>query len=439
MMLDNTLYGALLGDPEIGALFTPEAEIAAMIRVERALALAQASVGVIPEDAGTAIDLALKDVVIAPEALSEGTARAGVPVPPLVVALRAELPEDLANWLHWGATTQDIMDCALVLQVREALAVFQARFSAVIPLLADLADAHIETPMAGRTRTQIATPISFGLRVAYWLQGVLDVQEGLEALRVRSGKVQFGGASGANSATAPHGLLIGKALGHQLGLEAAPPWHTNRAMVQELVGWCAKATGAAGRIAGDVLILARREVAEVRLAGGGGSSTMPNKANPVSAEVVVALARYAATLTVPGNLAMQHSEDRDSTAWMLEWLALPQALICAGSTLRNLEMTLENLTPDPVAMARNLSIDGGAALAEAASFALAAHMPRAKAQAIVKTAAVSSRETGRALVDVLVDQTAITGLSSQIEQMARQGSGQEVVELIVSRARALSG
>ncbi|MEM7212080.1 MAG: lyase family protein, partial [Pseudomonadota bacterium] len=362
---------------------------------------------------------------------------AGVPVPPLVTALRAKLPEDAAHWLHWGATTQDVMDCALVLRLREALVLLSERLERMIPMLTDLAEAHVDTPMAGRTRTQIATPISFGLRAAYWLQGLLEVHEALRTLKAGCTKVQFGGASGANSAVAPHGALIGEALARELDLEAVPPWHTNRRLVPDTVGWCATASATAARIAGDVLILARREVAELRLVGGGGSSTMPNKANPVSTEVVVAVARYAATLTVPGTLSMQHLEDRDSTAWMLEWLALPQALICAGSALRNLGATLANMTPDPQAMARNLSLDGGATLAEAASFALARHMPRADAQAMVKTAATRSRVTGQALVDVLSEETGIPEFAEQVQLMARHGSGQEIVKQIVSSARLL--
>ena len=208
-------------------------------------------------------------------------------------------------------------------------------------------------------------------------------------------------------------------------------------MIPAAVNWCATASGVAGRIAADVLILARREVAELRLSGGGGSSTMPNKANPVSAEVTAALARYAATLVVPANLAMAHAEDRDSTAWMLEWLALPQAMVCAGSTLRNLRVTLDSLTPDPEAMARNLALDGEAALAEAASFALAEHMPRAEAQTTVKQAAMLARETGRSMLEVLSDETGIPDLRQAVETLARQGSGQEFVTKIVSRARLL--
>ncbi|MEL6998910.1 MAG: lyase family protein, partial [Pseudomonadota bacterium] len=199
---------------------------------------------------------------------------------------------------------------------------------------------------------------------------------------------------------------------------------------------CASTAGAAARIAGDVLLLARREIAEVRLAGGGGSSTMPNKANPVSAEVTVALGRYAASLTTPAALAMHHHEDRDSTAWALEWLVIPQAVICAGASLRSLSATLDALTPDAAAMQRTLELDGGAALAEAASFALASDMPRAEAQSLVKSAAKQAREDGRSLVEILSEQSGRADLADRVADLAAQGTGREVIEQIVKRARS---
>ncbi|MEM9060908.1 MAG: lyase family protein [Pseudomonadota bacterium] len=435
MIFDNPLYAPLLGDSEISALFTPQAEIDAMIRVERALARAQANVGVVPEAAARVIDTGLNDVQISASDLAAGTAAAGVPVPALVAALRERLPGDEAHWIHWGATTQDIMDCALLLRLRDGFDVLQKRLAAPISTLADMAETYADTSMAGRTRTQVATPISFGLRAAYWLQGLLDQRDRLAAVRDICGKVQFGGASGSNSAVAPNGPSIIEALAAELDLHAAPPWHTNRAGVLEVTNWCAGTAGAAARIAGDILLLARREIAEVRLSGGGGSSTMPNKSNPVSAEVVVALGRYAATLATPAALSMHHHEDRDSTAWMLEWLVIPQAIVCAGACLRNLQATLENLSTDPEAMQRTLALDGGAALAEAASFALAKQMPRAEAQAVVKAAAFEARSSERGLTEILIDQTGIPGLAEQIETEASHGAGYDIIASIVERAR----
>ena len=435
MILTNPLYEGLMGDAEMATLFGAQAEIDAMIRVERALARAQATANVIPSVAAEAIDAELANAILTAEELAQGTLNAGVPVPPLVAALRTKLSADAAHWLHWGATTHDIMDCALLLRLRDGLDLLERRLTLLVATLADLAQAHVDTPMAGRTRSQIATPISFGLRVAYWLQGLLDQRDALPAIRAACGKVQFGGASGSNSATAPHGPAIIEALARELGLHPAPPWHTTRAFAPDLTNWCATLCGASARIAGDVLLMARREIAEIRLAGGGGSSTMPNKANPVSAEVVAALGRYAATLTTQAQLAMPHTEDRDSTAWMLEWIVIPQAMTCAASSTAKLQQTLDNMTPDPDAMARNLALDGGAALAEAASFALAEHMPRAEAQVAVKRAAAQSRDRGQPMLDILATTTGIADLVAQVDALARQGAGHEIILQIVERAR----
>lgn len=435
MIFNNPLYEPLLGDAQMAELFSPDAEIASMIDVERALARAQARVGLIPADAAALIDGSLQDIRISAEEIASGTATAGVPVPPLVAVLRKRLPDEAAHWVHWGATTHDVMDCALVLRVQDGLSLMSGRLAQLIGGLTDLAEAHADTAMVGRTRTQIATPISFGLRVAYWLQGLLDQRDALKVVRAQWNKVQFGGASGANSAVAPHGNAIIEALAAELGLDPAPPWHTSRAPFPAVTNWCAVTAGALARIAGDVLILARREVAELRISGGGGSSTMPNKANPVSAEAVVALGRYAATLGTPATLAMHHHEDRDSTAWMLEWMVLPQAMICAGASLVKTQNMIANMDADPGGMQRNLSLDGGSAMAEAASFALAEHLPRSEAQAAVKTAAMASRDGERSMIDLLVEATGIDGLETQIEELARQGSGSEIIAQIVSRAR----
>lgn len=435
MILDNPLYAPLLGDAEMAALFSPEAEIAGMVEVERALARAQAKAGLVPVEAAAQIDDGLRDVVIAPQEISEGTAVAGVPVPPFVASLRKRLPKDAAHWLHWGATTHDIMDCALVLRMQSGFSLIGDRLDAVIDTLADLAEANADMPLAGRTRTQIATPISFGLRVAYWLQGLLDQRDALEAVRVQWRRVQFGGASGANSAVAPYGNAIIEALAEELGLVPAPPWHTARTPIPAATNWCAGTAGALARIAGDVLILSRREIAELRISGGGGSSTMPNKANPVSAEVIVALGRYAAGLSGSANLSLHHHEDRDSTAWMLEWLVLPQAMLCAGASLLKVQTMIANMAPDDEAMARNLGLDGGAAMAEAASFTLAEHMPRSAAQAEVKKAAMASRDGERSMTELLMEATGIEGLDSRIEELARAGSGREIIDQIVARAR----
>lgn len=430
----NALYADLLGDAEIAVLLAPEAEIAAMVAVERAMARAGARVGVLPADAAAAIDRELEGITVPPEALTAGTAAAGVPVPALVAFIRGRLPPEAAHWLHWGATSQDVMDGALVLRLLAVLDVIEARRARLSARLAALAESHARLPMAGRTRSQIAVPISFGLRVAQWLHPLLDSRDRLPGLRMRLGRVQFGGAAGSASAVTPHGPALAAALAAELGLSAAPPWHTNRAAIGELGGWCADLAAALGKMAGDLILMTRRESAEVRLAGGGGSSTMPQKANPVAAETAVALARWAATLATPLHLAGLHHEERDGTAWMLEWLALPPLLEATGAALRHATTLMEGLEPDATAMAAALAQDGGAAMAEAASFALADRMPRAQAQALVADAVALAHRDGHSLASVL-GEIGPTGLDwdSALDPAVAVEAGLPVIRAILAR------
>lgn len=416
--LDSALCGGQFGDPEIGALFSDTAEIAAMIRVEAALALAQARCGVIPAQAAAAIEEAIDAALrrfaveespdggglpqaLTPAALGPATAAAGVAAPALVAALRGLLPPEAAHWLHWGATSQDIADTALILRLRAALDLIAGRLDALIATLADLAEAHAGALMAGRTRSQIAAPITFGLRAGQWIQPLADARESLAALRPRLLKVQFGGAVGANAAVAPHGPAIMAALAMDLDLAPCPPWHTARGPLNDCAHWCAGLCGALAKMAGDLMLMGRAEIAEAQAGAGGGSSTMPQKSNPVAAETVLALARYAAALSAAQNASV-HAEERDGAAWSLEWLTLPQTVVAAGACLRHAQDLADTLTIDATAMRANLDLGGGGAMAEAASFALAAQMPRAEAQALLKAAVREAATGGETLAAVLI-------------------------------------
>jgi 3-carboxy-cis,cis-muconate cycloisomerase len=399
--LDSKMFAGVFGDPEIGPLFSDEAEIAAMIEFERALARAEAACGVIPTSAGAALDRAMERIVIPPEELTASTAAAAVPVPGLVAALRGRIEPEAAQWLHWGATTQDIMDGGLLLRLRRSMNIVDARLTRLIDTLLEAAEREAVTAMAGRTRSQVATPISFGLRIAQWARPLIDLSEMLDELRPRLFRVQFGGASGANTAVAPHGPAIIQALAGELDMVASPPWHTSRVPLTAAMNWHGQIAGALGKIAGDLMLMGRSEIQEARAGTGGGSSTMPQKSNPVSAEAIGTLARYAAGLMAPAHFAASHLEERDGVSWPLEWLVLPQIVVAAAAALRHSQDLAGSLTANVDRMRANLDLGGGAAMAEAASFALAAHMPRADAQALMKRVAQEAARTGERLEDVL--------------------------------------
>jgi 3-carboxy-cis,cis-muconate cycloisomerase len=398
---DSAVLGPLFGDPEVAGLFSDATSVAAMIRVERALARAEGACGVIPAEAAWAIDAGLAGVALDPAGLAAGTAGAGVPVPALVSALRGRLPPEAGQWLHWGATSQDIVDTALVLQLDAALAILAARMDGLIETLSAAARRWADLPMAGRTRSQIAAPTTFGLRVARWAQPLIALRGELPPIHARVARVQFGGAVGTNAAIAPHGPAVTAALARELGLAAGPSWHGDRSALGALAAWCAGSSVALGRMAGDLILMGRSEAGEARAGSGGGSSTMPQKSNPVAAETIVALARYAAYLVPAVQQAGIHAEERDGAAWALEWLALPQIVVATAAALRHANGLAATLVPDEARLRAALELEGGAALAELASFALAAQMPRAEAQALVKRAVAEVAGQGGTLAEAI--------------------------------------
>ncbi|MDQ0313863.1 3-carboxy-cis,cis-muconate cycloisomerase [Amorphus orientalis] len=405
---DSAVYGPLFTDGDVAAVFSDASELDALIEVERALARAQARLGVIPEAAGAEIDRALAGAEIDPASLADGARSAGVVVPGLVKQLRKIAGGEAAQYVHWGATSQDIADTALVIRLERATGLLGARLDKVIARLADLADRHRATVMAARTRTQIAVPTTFGLKAATWLAPLLRRRAQLHELQGRLLVVQFGGAGGNLSALGADGVRVMEALAVELGLKAGPlPWHTGRDGLMELAAWLASLTASLGKIGTDVALLARNEIVELRPGSGGGSSTMPQKANPVSAELLVALARYTAGTL--GTFAQSgiHAEERDGAAWSLEWATLPSMVTATAGALAHAEALLAGLVVEQAAMADRA---GGGALAEAASFALAEHMSREQAQDLVKKAAMSGGdlvEALRGLCDAPIDWKAL--------------------------------
>jgi 3-carboxy-cis,cis-muconate cycloisomerase len=397
---DSAIHRQLFGDAEMGRLFSDTAEIRAMMLVLGALAKVQGRAGVIPEVSGAFLQRAMMEVQIDPAGLAESVGQNGVSVPGLVSSLRKALdaPEHAA-WLHFGATSQDIQDTGLMLRVRQALTLIEARLVAVLGRLADLAEADAETPMAARTYGQVAVPSSFGAMVAVWGWPVLRTVERLKELRPRLA-VSLSGAGGTGSMLGPDPGAIRAGLAEALGLaDPGRSWHAERSLIAELAELCLAVTAAGAKPGEDLLILTRSDVAEVRLAGGGASSTMPQKENPVAPSVLVALARFsAAQRTV---LGAGHREARDGAGWFTEWLVLPGLALAAGKSAAVLGEVMAQIAPDPAAMAARLEAPPGLIHAEALSFALARQMPRPEAQAEIKRLAAEARATGRALPDLV--------------------------------------
>ncbi|MCG6113095.1 MAG: adenylosuccinate lyase family protein [Paracoccus sp.] len=382
----NPLYTGLFADPKTEALLTPETEIAAMIRVEATLAEVQARLGVIPADAGLVIAQACKGMDIAPEALSEAAAKDGVPVPGLVKAMRAEIGAEAAQYLHWGATSQDIVDTALALRLRGILDLWEGRIGDITAALARLAGDHADLPMAARTYGQIAVPTSFGAVAAGWGWSLLDHTAALHALRPALLRVSLSGAAGTLSAMGSAGPQVRAAMAEALALaDPGRSWHGDRAGIVALAGWAAGLAASLGKMAEDLLLMTQSGLGLVRIDGAGGSSTMPQKQNPIGPSALAALSRatlgHAATLQGTG----LHRQQRDGAAWFTEWLVLPQLAAGTGAALLRASEVLERLSPDAAAMGADLNAGHGTIHAEALTFALAKAgvLPRDKAAARV--------------------------------------------------------
>lgn len=432
-LFGSPLHGELYGDPEIAGHFTAEAEIAAILRFEGALALAEARLGIIPEKAGPAIDGALLDVAIAPESLAAATARAGVPVPALVSALRERIGPPFGDFVHWGATSQDAVDTGLVLRLRPVLDILDGRLCKLTDILLDAAERWVALPMAARTRSQIAVPTTLGLRIAGWASPLMRCLDRLAEMRPRLLVVQLGGAAGTLSAFGESGLELMEALAAELELGApAKPWHVERDGPVELGNWLAMVSGLLGRIGADLILMGRSEIGELTAGVGGGSSTMPQKSNPVGAETLVALGRFTAAQAALLQQALVHVEERDGVAWSTEWMALPAMLTATGAGLLRAAELAGTLCPNPERLSAGRDHGGGIADAEAFAFALARQMPLPRAQALVKEASAALADEGGTLSDHVA--RACRGLG--LEAPARDDSATfEIARRLVERVR----
>ena len=397
-LFQSRIYGQQFGDAELAEILSDLNEVERLVLFERALARVQGRLGVIPAAAGEGIFAGLARADLDLEALAAGVCETGVPIPALVSALRAQLPEQHGQWLHWGATSQDAVDTAQVLGLAAALEVIEARLSHLIDILAAQSRAHETLVMAGRTRGQIATPITFGLRLAKWAQPMIRLENALPDVRRQALCVQFGGSAGTNAVVAPHGPEIIAALGAELGLHHAPPWHVDRTGIMAAAGWLLQLAIALSKLAGDLILLTRSEIGEVRAGPGGGSSTMPQKANPVIPETIRTLAGITRAAHTGLAVAADHAEERDGTNWSMEWAFLPQIIIATGAALRHGINVAEHLEPSRGRMSDTITHHSGV-MAEQASFVLATQLPRAEAQRIVKQAA----RTGKPLADALAE------------------------------------
>jgi 3-carboxy-cis,cis-muconate cycloisomerase len=411
------LTQSLYTTPAMAAVFSSEGHVRQMLRFEAALAHAEARAGVIPPDAADAIAAACHVERFDLVELYREAAVAGTPAIPLVRMLTAQVVADAGNYVHWGATSQDVIDTALMLQMREGLALIEASLLRICASCAALAERYRQTLMAGRTLLQQALPIPFGLKAARWLALAIRQIEALREQGRHSLAVQFGGAAGTLAALGDRGLQVAELLAEGLGL-ALPdlPWHTERDRMAGVATTLGVLAGSIAKIAYDIALLAQTEVgeaSELAAPGKGGSSAMPQKRNPVDTTLALASARLAIG-GVPVILsAMAQEHERAIGGWQAEWAAIPDLFRHTGGAVVHLQQALEGLQVDTTRMQVNLEQSRGLLMAESLSIALALHLGRPEAQRLVQEVCRRAAATQVSLSDAAVEDPRIGGLLTQ--------------------------
>jgi 3-carboxy-cis,cis-muconate cycloisomerase len=443
------MFDELLRDSEIGALFTDAAIIGAMLRFEGALALAQASVGRIPAEQARCIEQVCAAADIDPQKVIAAAKEAGNPAIPLVkelTALVGKTNRDAAQYVHAAATSQDVIDTALMLQLRKALSALVVGLSGIQDQLVELVRKHRNTAMIGRTLLQQARPISFGLKVAGWLDQLVRCREGLERVYEHAVVLQFGGATGTLAASGESAIATMTKLAELLELgEPTMPWHAARDRFFEIGSTLTRLSGCLGKMATDAALLMQTEIAELTeetAEGRGGSSAMPHKKNPVTPTLII-----AASTRIPGLLAtlataMTQEHERAVGRWHAEWGPLADIVCLTAGAVENTKLLFFRLKVHPARMLENIELSQGLIYAEDVSVALARHIGKPRADQVVKLACERARAIPQHLCEVLLADAAVSEWleATALEQIFRPekalGASAELIDRVLRNAGA---
>src|SRR3984885_3453195 len=409
------LLDPLFGSAAMDEVFSDATCVQHMLDFEAALARAEAGCGVFPAAAAHAIASKCKAQLIDLNALANATATSLNPAIPLVKQLSALVAKDdpeAARFVHWGATSQDVNDTGLILQIRQAFDILEADLAKLCKDLAQLAQRYRSTPMAGRTLMQHATPTTFGAKVAGWLDALTRHRERFAETRTRVLVLQFGGAVGTLASLREKGLQVAKALAAELDLGIPTmPWHTERDRIAEVATTLGLLVGTLGKIARDISLHMQTEIAEIFEPAGenrGGSSTMPHKRNPVAAGVVLAAATRIPGLVSTMLSAMVQEDERGLGNWHAEWKTLPEIFRLTAGALHHMATIVPHLEIDVQRMRRNLDTTHGLIFAEAVSMALRGEIGNFAAHQLLEAASLQARQSGKHLREVLAQNRAVT-------------------------------
>lgn len=438
-------YAALFGDAEIARHLSGRATVATMLEVEAVLAESQAAVGIVPPAAAVLIAQAARTTQPDVDALSREAATEGNLAIPVVRELRRAVSArdaGAADFVHFGATSQDIIDTAIVLQLGAAVPLIATRLDAIATTALKHAKAHATTPMAGRTWMQQATPVTFGLTAAGWADLAARVARSLRKALAEAMVVQLGGASGTLAAMGPDGVRVMEEAAQRLKLSAPPrPWHAQRDRLAALGCALGVVCGALGKIARDIALLAQTEVGELTLSAGGGSSTMPHKRNPVGCAVALAAATRAPGLVATLLAAMPQELERGLGGWHAEWETLTELVSITGGAARAVDESVAAVSVDRERMQENLARTHGANLAEAYVLALTRQIGRERAHKAVARASARAIAEKRSIADLLSEDADVgtsvdRALLQQLLDPARYlGAASTFVERVIAETK----
>jgi 3-carboxy-cis,cis-muconate cycloisomerase len=409
----------LFSTPSMSTAFSLEAHIQGMLTFEAALASAEARIDIIPQEAATVIQAHCKVELFDIAALYRDAAQAGTPAIPLVRMLTAQIEGDAKNFVHWGATSQDAIDTAFMLQIRDGLDLLLDGLYEVCEACATLAEKHRQTLMVGRTLLQQALPITFGLKAARWLALSLRQIRTLQKHRTHTLAVQLGGAAGTLAALGEKGILVVELLAEELQLPAPDlPWHTERDRIASITTSLGIVAGAMAKIAEDLVLLAQTEIDEASESvapGKGGSSAMPQKHNPIDATSALASARLAIGGVSVILSAMPQEHERAVGGWQAEWSAIPSLFRSTASAVDHVQTALRDLQIDASRMNANLDLTKGLIMSESLTMALAPHLGRPEAQRLVQALCEQAAKSNKTLHEVTQAELQVQALLSREE------------------------
>jgi 3-carboxy-cis,cis-muconate cycloisomerase len=410
------LIESLATTEPLAAVFSDQSILRAMLDFEVALARAEARLGVIPHAAGETIARTARDLTTPPEIARE-TLRAGTPAIPLVRLLTERIravDEYAARFVHWGATSQDVIDTALILLLKHALPLLDADHVRLDNGLRNLSEKHQDTVMLGRTLLQPAPPITFGLKAAGWLAAARRGWARIDSRFAEAFVLQFGGASGTLAALGDKGLEVGRAIAEELGLSYPDaPWHTHRDRLAAMIAACGVETGSLGKMARDISLLMQAEAGEASepsVSGRGSSSTMPHKHNPIACSLALAAAHRVPGLVAAFLSGMVQEHERGIGGWQAEWPTVAAVVQSTGLSLASMAEVAEGLVVDRARMRTNIEATRGIIFAERVMMLLGPALGRDVAHKLLEQATQRSIAQGRRLIEILEQMPDITDL-----------------------------